>query len=145
MRIQFGTLLADIGFINLPKNYQVYFPWFNWFDFYAIWCGLYFVLLVLQIRGKKENLDGWFSDYSQPFNMNSHHYPVVKVIMNITFACFLFICFWVSWHFSQLLQFCISLMLWQILFWSLFTSFIWMICCPFRTLWTISFWTISLS
>ncbi|KAI8532086.1 hypothetical protein RHMOL_Rhmol11G0185600 [Rhododendron molle] len=25
MRIQFGTLLADIGLINLPKNYQVFF------------------------------------------------------------------------------------------------------------------------
>ncbi|XVE94165.1 hypothetical protein REPUB_Repub01dG0258300 [Reevesia pubescens] len=56
MRIQFGTLLADIGFINLPKNYQ--------------------------IGGrKKDNLDGWFSDYSQPFNMHSHHSAVVKAIL----------------------------------------------------------------
>ncbi|XVF68240.1 hypothetical protein PTKIN_Ptkin10aG0189200 [Pterospermum kingtungense] len=55
MRVQFGTLLADIGFINLPKNYQ--------------------------IRGKRENLDGWFSDYSQPFNMHSHHSAVVKAIL----------------------------------------------------------------
>ncbi|XWS55304.1 hypothetical protein CRYUN_Cryun10bG0163800 [Craigia yunnanensis] len=55
MRIQFGTLLADIGFINLPKNYQ--------------------------IGGKKENLDGWFSDYSQPFNTHSHHSAVVKAIL----------------------------------------------------------------
>ncbi|KAK5841973.1 DExH-box ATP-dependent RNA helicase DExH7, chloroplastic [Gossypium arboreum] len=56
MRIQFGTLLADIGFINLPKNYQS--------------------------GGKrKENLDGWFSDYSQPFNRHSHHSAVVKAIL----------------------------------------------------------------
>ncbi|XP_022748673.1 DExH-box ATP-dependent RNA helicase DExH7, chloroplastic isoform X7 [Durio zibethinus] len=55
MRIQFGTLLADIGFINLPKNYQT--------------------------GGKRENLDGWFSDYSQPFNMHSHHSAVVKAIL----------------------------------------------------------------
>ncbi|XP_021285972.1 DExH-box ATP-dependent RNA helicase DExH7, chloroplastic isoform X1 [Herrania umbratica] len=56
MRIQFGTLLADIGFINLPKNYQIG-------------------------AKKKENLDMWFSDYSQPFNMHSHHSAVVKAIL----------------------------------------------------------------
>ncbi|XVE67464.1 hypothetical protein DITRI_Ditri08aG0163400 [Diplodiscus trichospermus] len=55
MRIQFGTLLADIGFINFPRNYQV--------------------------GGKKENLDGWFSDFSQPFNRHSHHPTVVKAIL----------------------------------------------------------------
>ncbi|OMO75195.1 hypothetical protein CCACVL1_16292 [Corchorus capsularis] len=56
MRIQFGTLLADIGFINLPKNRQVW-------------------------GKKKESLDSWFSDYSQSFNMHSHHSAVVKAIL----------------------------------------------------------------
>ncbi|XP_057466071.1 DExH-box ATP-dependent RNA helicase DExH7, chloroplastic-like isoform X1 [Actinidia eriantha] len=56
MRIQFGTLLADIGLINLPKNYQ--------------------------IEGKKsEKLDSWLSDMSQLFNMYSHHSSVVKAIL----------------------------------------------------------------
>ncbi|KAK2966090.1 hypothetical protein RJ640_025586 [Escallonia rubra] len=54
MRIQFGTLLGDIGLINLPKNHQV--------------------------EGKrKEKLDSWFSDMSQPFNIYSDYSPVVKV------------------------------------------------------------------
>ncbi|GKV32188.1 hypothetical protein SLEP1_g40810 [Rubroshorea leprosula] len=56
MRIQFGTLLADIGFINLPADHQV--------------------------KGKKkENLDGWFSDNSKPFNFYSNHSAVVKAIL----------------------------------------------------------------
>ncbi|XP_031390935.1 DExH-box ATP-dependent RNA helicase DExH7, chloroplastic [Punica granatum] len=55
MRVQFGTLLADIGLINLPKN---------------------------QIGIKqKDNLDIWLSDKSQPFNMHSHHSSVVKAII----------------------------------------------------------------
>ncbi|KAF5961534.1 hypothetical protein HYC85_002743 [Camellia sinensis] len=53
MRIQFGTLLADIGLINLPKDYQ----------------------------GKKnEKLDSWLSDMSQLFNMHSNHSSIVKAI-----------------------------------------------------------------
>ncbi|KAL3843675.1 hypothetical protein ACJIZ3_001078 [Penstemon smallii] len=56
MRIQFGTLLADIGLINNPKNYQVG-------------------------RKKKENLDSWLSDLSQPFNQYSSHLVVVKAIL----------------------------------------------------------------
>ncbi|XP_004300262.1 PREDICTED: ATP-dependent RNA helicase DHX36 [Fragaria vesca subsp. vesca] len=56
MRIQFGTLLADIGLIDLPKKYQV-------------------------DGRKKENLDAWFSDASQPFNMYSNHSPIVKAII----------------------------------------------------------------
>ncbi|KAK1568774.1 hypothetical protein Q3G72_028504 [Acer saccharum] len=56
MRIQFGTLLADIGLINLPKKYQT--------------------------EGKrKEMLDSWFSDKSQPFNMYAHHSSIVKAIL----------------------------------------------------------------
>ncbi|KAL5787272.1 hypothetical protein ACOSP7_004221 [Xanthoceras sorbifolium] len=56
MRIQFGTLLADIGLINFPKKYQT--------------------------EGKrKEKLDSWFSDVSQPFNMYAHHSPIVKAIL----------------------------------------------------------------
>ncbi|GMP39365.1 hypothetical protein CsSME_00010233 [Camellia sinensis var. sinensis] len=54
MRIQFGTLLADIGLINLPKDYQ----------------------------GKKnEKLDSWLSDMSQLFNMHSNHSSIVKAII----------------------------------------------------------------
>ncbi|KAG8368831.1 hypothetical protein BUALT_Bualt15G0087700 [Buddleja alternifolia] len=56
MRIQFGTLLADIGLINIPKNYQV-----GW--------------------KKKEKLDNWLSDLSQPFNQYSSHSVVVKAIL----------------------------------------------------------------
>ncbi|KAG7976723.1 hypothetical protein I3843_06G164800 [Carya illinoinensis] len=56
MRIQFGSLLADIGLINLPKKYQV--------------------------QGqKKEDFDSWFSDASQPFNKYSCHSSVVKAIL----------------------------------------------------------------
>ncbi|XP_031281011.1 DExH-box ATP-dependent RNA helicase DExH7, chloroplastic-like, partial [Pistacia vera] len=56
MRIQFGTLLADIGLIDLPKKYQA--------------------------EGKKkEKLDSWFSDKSQPFNMYAHHSSIVKAIL----------------------------------------------------------------
>ncbi|GMH06760.1 hypothetical protein Nepgr_008600 [Nepenthes gracilis] len=56
MRKQFGTLLADIGLINLPKDYQ--------------------------IPGKKKrNLDGWLSDAAQPFNKYAHHSAVVKAIL----------------------------------------------------------------
>ncbi|KAA8545478.1 hypothetical protein F0562_020262 [Nyssa sinensis] len=56
MRIQFGTLLADIGLIKLPKNHQ--------------------------IEGKKKGkLDHWFSDMSQPFNIYSHHSSIVKAII----------------------------------------------------------------
>ncbi|KAL4654864.1 hypothetical protein ACB092_01G411400 [Castanea dentata] len=56
MRIQFGSLLADIGLINSPKKYQI-------------------------DRRKKENLGSWFSDASQPFNKYSHHSSVVKAIL----------------------------------------------------------------
>ncbi|XP_056162727.1 DExH-box ATP-dependent RNA helicase DExH7, chloroplastic-like isoform X3 [Syzygium oleosum] len=56
MRVQFGTLLADIGLISFPKNYQV-------------------------MQRKKENLDSWLSDLSQPFNRHSHHSSVVKAIL----------------------------------------------------------------
>ncbi|KAJ4833074.1 hypothetical protein Tsubulata_001048 [Turnera subulata] len=55
MRIQFGTLLADIGLINLPKNHQI-------------------------VGRRKENLDRWLSDNSQSFNMYSHHSSIVKTV-----------------------------------------------------------------
>ncbi|XP_062083856.1 DExH-box ATP-dependent RNA helicase DExH7, chloroplastic isoform X2 [Humulus lupulus] len=55
MRIQFGTLLADIGLINFPKNFQV--------------------------GRKRENIDIWLSDASQPFNMYSHHSSIVKAVL----------------------------------------------------------------
>ncbi|XP_034701213.1 DExH-box ATP-dependent RNA helicase DExH7, chloroplastic isoform X2 [Vitis riparia] len=56
MRVQFGNLLADIGLISLPKKYQIE-------------------------RKKKENLNSWFSDISQPFNTYSHHFSIVKAIL----------------------------------------------------------------
>ncbi|XP_074328241.1 DExH-box ATP-dependent RNA helicase DExH7, chloroplastic isoform X2 [Apium graveolens] len=56
MRIQFGTLLADIGLISLPKTYQM--------------------------NGtRKDVLDSWFSDMSESFNMNSNHFSVVRAIL----------------------------------------------------------------
>lgn len=111
MRIQFGTLLADIGFINLPKNYQVcFFDSIDLHDCYSIWSSICFVLLILQIGAKKkENLDMWFSNYSQPFNRHSHHSAVVKVIINI-FAHFVSIAFEL------------------ILFWCHFCSFAYVLC-----------------
>ncbi|WVZ12135.1 hypothetical protein V8G54_016665 [Vigna mungo] len=55
MRMQFGTLLADIGLITLPKDYQKH--------------------------GKKiGSLDNWLSDASQPFNIHAHHLSVLKVV-----------------------------------------------------------------
>ncbi|KAL9309993.1 DExH-box ATP-dependent RNA helicase DExH7 [Arabidopsis thaliana] len=56
MRVQFGTLLADIGLINLPKTGEF-------------------------SGRKKENLDVWFSDPTQPFNMYSQQPEVVKAIL----------------------------------------------------------------
>lgn len=56
MRVQFGTLLADIGLISLPKSFQVG-------------------------GRKRENLDIWLSDASQPFNMYSYHSSIVKAIL----------------------------------------------------------------
>ncbi|XP_031124357.1 DExH-box ATP-dependent RNA helicase DExH7, chloroplastic isoform X2 [Ipomoea triloba] len=54
MRVQFGTLLVDIGLIDIPKNFQ--------------------------IAGKrKEKLDSWLSDASQPFNMHANHNLILKV------------------------------------------------------------------
>nr|APO15850.1 helicase [Sesuvium portulacastrum] len=56
MRVQLGTLLADIGLIHLPKDYQI------------------------RVQ-KKGNLDGWFSDVSQPFNKYANHSVIVKAIL----------------------------------------------------------------
>ncbi|KAK7348503.1 hypothetical protein VNO80_23061 [Phaseolus coccineus] len=56
MRMQFGTLLADIGLITLPKDYQKH--------------------------GKKiGSLDNWLSDASQPFNIYVHHSSIIKAIL----------------------------------------------------------------
>ncbi|XP_061363539.1 DExH-box ATP-dependent RNA helicase DExH7, chloroplastic isoform X2 [Gastrolobium bilobum] len=56
MRMQFGTLLADIGLISLPKDYKM--------------------------DGKKrENLDSWLSDASKSFNIHAHHPSVLKAIL----------------------------------------------------------------
>ncbi|WZZ86810.1 hypothetical protein YC2023_115389 [Brassica napus] len=56
MRVQYGTLLADIGLINLPKTGEF-------------------------AGRKKKNLDVWFSDQTQPFNMYSQQPEVVKAIL----------------------------------------------------------------
>ncbi|XP_020533292.1 DExH-box ATP-dependent RNA helicase DExH7, chloroplastic isoform X2 [Jatropha curcas] len=58
MRIQFGSLLADIGFITLPKNYQT-------------------------LGKNRENLHRWLSDRSQTFNIYSHHSSIVKVCIQM--------------------------------------------------------------
>ncbi|KAL4580736.1 hypothetical protein LXL04_016938 [Taraxacum kok-saghyz] len=56
MRVQFGTLLADMGLIDLPKNYQIGGKW-------------------------KDKLDTWFSDTSQTFNVYSDHSPLIKALL----------------------------------------------------------------
>ncbi|KAJ8631029.1 hypothetical protein MRB53_024352 [Persea americana] len=56
MRVQFGSLLADIGFINLPKSF-------------------------LNVGKMKDQLDNWFADLSQPFNMYSQHSSIVKSVL----------------------------------------------------------------
>lgn len=53
MRIQFGSLLADIGFIELPKV----------------------------ANKKKDDIDKWLDDLSKPFNIYSHHSPIIKSIL----------------------------------------------------------------
>ncbi|EOA34704.1 hypothetical protein CARUB_v10022272mg [Capsella rubella] len=54
LRKEFGTLLADIGLISVPKTGE---------------------------GRRKENLDVWFSDKTQPFNMYSQEPEVVKAIL----------------------------------------------------------------
>ncbi|KAL5182262.1 DExH-box ATP-dependent RNA helicase DExH7, chloroplastic [Glycine soja] len=56
MRVQFGTLLADIGLITLPKDYQ-------------------------KNAKKIASLDSWLSDVSQPFNIYAHHSSILKAIL----------------------------------------------------------------
>ncbi|OIV89273.1 hypothetical protein TanjilG_23733 [Lupinus angustifolius] len=56
MRVQFGTLLADIGLITLSKDYQM-------------------------DRKQIGNLDSWLSDASQPFNKYAHHSSILKAIL----------------------------------------------------------------
>ncbi|XP_057764372.1 DExH-box ATP-dependent RNA helicase DExH7, chloroplastic-like isoform X1 [Salvia miltiorrhiza] len=53
MRIQFGTLLDDIGLINIPQ------------------VG----------RKKKEKLENWLSDLSQPFNQYSNQLTLVRAVL----------------------------------------------------------------
>ncbi|GJN02913.1 hypothetical protein PR202_ga20305 [Eleusine coracana subsp. coracana] len=56
MRLQFGTLLADIGLIDLPKD-----------------------SLGLKEGRRKNNLETWFSNMSVPFNMYARRTSVIKV------------------------------------------------------------------
>ncbi|KAJ3700380.1 hypothetical protein LUZ61_004085 [Rhynchospora tenuis] len=57
MRTQFGTLLADIGLIEMPKD------------------------ILLKERKKKGNLDSWFTNLSLPFNINAQHSSVIKSVI----------------------------------------------------------------
>ncbi|CAL9185317.1 unnamed protein product [Musa hybrid cultivar] len=56
MRVQFGGLLADIGLVDLPKH-------------------------LLSYERRKDKLDSWFSDMSQPFNLNANHPSIIKSII----------------------------------------------------------------
>ncbi|KAL9684629.1 hypothetical protein QQ045_022070 [Rhodiola kirilowii] len=56
MRVQLGTLVADIGLIKIPKN-------------------------NLKYGKNNESIDTWLSNLSQPFNMNSHRPSVVKITL----------------------------------------------------------------
>ncbi|WOL11159.1 DExH-box ATP-dependent RNA helicase DExH7, chloroplastic isoform X3 [Canna indica] len=57
MRAQFGSLLADIGLVDLPKH-------------------------SLQSDGRRrDKLDNWFSDMSQPFNFYANHSSIIKSII----------------------------------------------------------------
>ncbi|KAH7671164.1 RNA helicase protein [Dioscorea alata] len=56
MRIQFGSLLADIGLIKFPK-------------------------LLLADEKRKDKLDSWLADLSQPFNIYSCHPSIIKSII----------------------------------------------------------------
>lgn len=53
MRIQFGSLLADIGFIELPRV----------------------------DNKRKDEIDKWLDDLSHPFNIYSQHSPIIKSIL----------------------------------------------------------------
>ncbi|XP_020590261.1 DExH-box ATP-dependent RNA helicase DExH7, chloroplastic isoform X2 [Phalaenopsis equestris] len=56
MRIQFGSLLADIGLINLPKNFK-------------------------GAGTSKGTLESWFADMKQPFNMHAMHSAVILSVL----------------------------------------------------------------
>ncbi|KAK3144746.1 hypothetical protein QOZ80_4AG0317290 [Eleusine coracana subsp. coracana] len=58
MRLQFGTLLADIGLIDLPKD-----------------------SLGLKEGRRKNNLETWFSNMSVPFNMYARRTSVIKSVI----------------------------------------------------------------
>ncbi|KAG0494394.1 hypothetical protein HPP92_005388 [Vanilla planifolia] len=56
MRLQLGSLLADIGLIGLPNSFQG--------------------------NGKRnDKLESWFSDMRRPFNMHAKHSSVIKSIL----------------------------------------------------------------
>ncbi|ONM17402.1 DExH-box ATP-dependent RNA helicase DExH7, chloroplastic isoform X2 [Zea mays] len=58
MRLQFGTLLADIGLIDLPKD-----------------------TLRHKVGSRKNNLESWFSNMSLPFNAYARCTSVIKSVM----------------------------------------------------------------
>ncbi|XP_072970121.1 DExH-box ATP-dependent RNA helicase DExH7, chloroplastic isoform X2 [Typha angustifolia] len=56
MRIQFGSLLADIGLVDLPE-------------------------FIMNDGRRKDKLDSWFANISLPFNMYAHHSTIIKAII----------------------------------------------------------------
>ncbi|KAG6396375.1 hypothetical protein SASPL_142523 [Salvia splendens] len=58
MRIQFGNLLHDIGLINMPQKILKQVGW-----------------------KKKEKLENWLSDLSQPFNQYSDQLTLVRLVI----------------------------------------------------------------
>lgn len=56
MRIQFGSLLADIGLITLPKYFK-------------------------DDGRSKDKLESWFADMKQPFNMHAMHSAVIMSVL----------------------------------------------------------------
>ncbi|KAG6488408.1 hypothetical protein ZIOFF_049651 [Zingiber officinale] len=56
MRVQFGCLLADIRLVDLPKHFQ-------------------------SDARRRERLDSWLADMSQPFNLYANHASLIKSII----------------------------------------------------------------
>ncbi|CAI9103779.1 OLC1v1002330C1 [Oldenlandia corymbosa var. corymbosa] len=56
MRIQFATLLGDIGLINIPRKYEIE-------------------------RRREQKFDNWLSDASQVFNAYANSWSIVKAIV----------------------------------------------------------------
>lgn len=51
---------------------------------------------------RKDVLDSWFSDMSEPFNMNSNHFSVVRVSYPLMFEAKIFKCNFLIFFFNFL-------------------------------------------